>query len=101
VDAASARPPSISDPMAAAPRWVPAPNSCSSQMVAKAPTDSCVSTVMITSGQCASAGTTCVTPRGLVFGGRLAGSVTRVVEMLPSPVGVPAGAAKASTAARH
>jgi hypothetical protein len=46
---------------------------------------------MITSGQCASAGTTCVAPRGLVFGGRLAGSVTRVVDMLPSPVGVPAG----------
>ena len=70
-------------------------------MVANAPTESCVSTVMITSGQCASAGTTCVAPRGLVFGGRLAGSVTRVVEMLPSAMGVPAGAANASTAARH
>ena len=56
---------------------------------------------MITSGQCGSAGTTCVASRGLAFGGRLAGSVMRVVERLPSAAGTPAGVAKASTAARH
>ena len=53
---------------------------------------------MTTSGQCGSAGVTCVASRGLAFGGKLAGSVTRVVDRLPSATGTPAGAANASTA---
>ena len=54
---------------AATPRRVAAPNNCSSQIVTNAPTDSCVSTVIITSDQCACAGVTCVTPTGRASGG--------------------------------
>ena len=50
-----------------------APSSCSSQIDANAPTDSCVSTVMTTSGQCGCSGFTCVMSRGLALGGRSRG----------------------------
>src|SRR6185503_1639643 len=86
-----------------------APNSCSSQIVVKAPTDICVSTVITTSGQCGCSGLTCVMSRGLAFGGRLSGSVIRVVDTLESPTGRPvdaaprlgSGQAAAATAERH
>jgi hypothetical protein len=42
----------------ATPNRVVFPNNCSSQMVTNAPTESCISTVMATSGQCGSSGLT-------------------------------------------
>ena len=66
-------------------------------MVANAPTDSCVSTVITTSGQCACSGRDV---REVDAAARsaadCAGSVTRVVERLPSPTGTPAPAARAA-----
>ena len=70
-------------------------------MVANAPTESCVSTVMTMSDQCACSGVTCVMSRGRAFGGRSSGGVMRVVERLPSPTGRPIAAAFDSTDARH
>jgi hypothetical protein len=64
------------------------PSNCRSQIVAKAPTESCVSTVITTSGQCGCSGLTWVMSRGRAFGGN-AGSVTRVVDRLWSPPGTP------------
>ena len=66
-----------------------------------APTESCVSTVIITSDQCACAGVTCVTPTGRASGGSCAGMVTRVVEMLPSATGTPSPPTLAANPARH
>src|SRR5687768_15924159 len=60
-----------------------APNSCSSQIVANAPTDNCVSTVITTSGQCGHSGLTCVMSRGWALGGRSTPD-TRVVDRLKS-----------------
>jgi hypothetical protein len=51
-------------------------------MVTNAPTESCVSTVMTMSDQCGCSGTTWVMSRGLVFGGRSAGTLMRVVDRL-------------------
>src|SRR5437867_11132949 len=90
VEAASATAPTKSVVTPAEPRPT-APSTCNSQSVANAPTESCVSTVMITSGQCGSAGATCVRPGGFAFGASASGTVTRVVENEPSPAGTPAG----------
>src|SRR5688572_29519225 len=86
--------------MAAIPRRVEMPSNCRSQMVANAPTDNCVSTVITTSGQCGCSGLTWVMSRARAFGGS-AGSVIRVVDRLSSPLGTPAGCETAATDARQ
>ena len=80
---------------AATPSRVDAPSSCSSQIVANAPTESCVSTVMTTSGQCGSRRRRRATrSTGRAFGGRSAGSVMRVVERLLIADGQPGAGAR-------
>ena len=87
--------------MAAAPRFAVAANSCESQIVVKAPTASCVRTVITTSGQCGCSGVTLVTSTGVALGGSISGSVTRVVDRLWSPAGRPVFDAFPSIEARQ
>src|SRR5262245_37451118 len=101
VDAESASPPTRSDASAAVPRCADAPNTWDNQIVVNAPTASCVSTVMTTSGQCGCSGTTLVTSTGVALGGRVFGSVTRVVDRLPSPSGRPVFDRLLSIDSRH
>jgi len=70
-------------------------------MVVNAPTANWVSTVITTSGQCGCSGTTFSTFTGVALGGNVFGSVTRVVDRLPSPFGRPAFDGLLSTASRH
>ena len=89
VEALSASPATIMETSAATPKRVVFPNNCSSQMVTKAPTESWVSTVMATRGQCGSSGLTRKKSAFRVSGGKLWGRVMRVEEILSSADGRP------------
>src|SRR5213593_3204342 len=89
VEALSASPATSSDTSAATSKRVVFPNNCSSQMVTKAPTESCVSTVIATRGQFGSSGLTRKKSAFRVSGGKLWGRVMRVEEILSSADGRP------------
>src|SRR5438046_6527341 len=101
VEALSASPATISETSAATPKRVVFPNNCSSQMVTKAPTESWVSTVMATRGQCGSSGLTRKKSAFRVSGGKLWGRVMRVEEILSSADGRPGALAFTARSEEH
>ena len=102
VDADSAIMPTTSAAVAVTAGRASMPVTCKAQIDVKAPAESCVSTVMNTSGQCGGSASTCLRATAAEPGGSAGGSVTRVDERLPSPAGTPDSAASgAAAAARH
>jgi len=101
VDAAIARMPTSAAVKATGPKRVETLSTSSTQIVASAPTESCVSNVMRMSGQWGSPGVRRRRLTGRAFGGRFFGSVIRVVEMLTSSMGTPGAEVLAVPAARH
>ncbi len=96
MDAPNAKPPTISETIAAMLRRVAFPNRSSSQIVVNVPTESCVSTVITTSGKCGCSGLTRFKSAFCIFGGKFSGNVTRVEEMLSSAEGSPGALALAA-----
>jgi hypothetical protein len=95
-EVANAKPPTSSETIAAMLRCVAFSNSSSSQIVANVPTDSCVSTVITTSGKWACSGLARFKSAFCMFGGKFSGNVTRVEEMLSSADGSPGALALAA-----
>ena len=96
MDAPNAKTPTSSETIAPMFRCVAFPNSSSSQIVVNVPTESCVSTVITTSGKCGCSGLTRFKSALCMFGGNFSGKVRRVEEILSSADGSPGALALAA-----